>query len=76
MLVPWRTLNGRHPATAQCTRGADRKGRQLAEAELREITERAFETYGEPLENLTRFKYLGWVLKAVYDYWPAVVGNL
>ena len=25
MMVPWRTLNRRHPATAQCSRGADRK---------------------------------------------------
>ena len=38
MLVPCRTLNGRHPATAQCDRGAERKRRQLAEDEFREST--------------------------------------
>ena len=46
------------------------------EAELREITQRAFETYGEPLENVTAFKYLRRVVTARNDDWPAVVGNL
>ena len=76
MLVPWRTLNERHPATAQYARGGKRKTRRLAEEELRESTERAFETYGAPLENVTAFKYLGRVMTAGYDDWPAVVGNL
>ena len=58
VVVPWRTLNRRHPATAQCSRGAYQKRRQLAETELREIMERAFEAYIEPLENVTAFKYL------------------
>ena len=44
--------------------------------ELRESTERAFEDYGESLENLTAFKYLGQVLAVVDDDWPSVVGNL
>ena len=76
MLVPWRTLNRRHPATAQCTRGADCKRRKLVEEELRESTERAFEAYGDPLENMTEFKYLGRFMTAVDDDWPALVGNL
>ena len=46
------------------------------EAELREILERAFEAYGEPLENVTTFRYLGRVLTAGGDDWIAVVGNL
>ena len=37
---------------------------------------RAFEAYGDPLENVTAFKYLGRVMTAGYDDWPAVVGNL
>ena len=45
MLVPRWALNGRHPATAQCVRGADQKRRRLAEAETRESSERAFEAY-------------------------------
>ena len=31
MLAPWRTLNGKNLATAQCTRGAERKIRRLAD---------------------------------------------
>ena len=46
------------------------------EAELREISERAFEIYGEPLENMTAFRYLGWVFTEGDDEWLAVVGNL
>ena len=67
MLVPWQALNVRHLATAQCARGAEQKRRRIAEAELRESLERAFEAYGEPLQNVTAFKYLVQL---------AVVGNL
>ena len=76
MLVPLITLNGSHHATSQCARGEEQKRRQLAEEELREITERACEAYGAPLENVTAFKYLERVMTAGDDEWPAVVGNL
>ena len=76
MLVPRRALNGRHPGTAQCKKGAERKRRRLAEAETQESAERAFEAYGEPIKNVTEFKYLGRVLTAGDDDWLAVVGNL
>ena len=76
MLVPWSTLNGRHPATEQCARGEERKRRRLAEEELRGSMDRAFEAYGAPLENMTAFKYLVQVMNAGYDDCPAVVGNL
>ena len=76
MLVPCHTLNGRHPATAQCAMGAERKRRRLAEAELRESIGRAFEAYGEPLENVTAFKYLGRVMMSGDDDLPAVIFNL
>ena len=46
MLVPWRALNGRHPGTAQCRKGAERKRQRLAETETRESSEWAFEAYG------------------------------
>ena len=59
MLVPWRAINGRHHATAQCAKGAERKRRWMAEAELRDSTERAFEAYWKPLETVSDFKYLG-----------------
>ena len=76
MLPPWRVLNVRHPNTEQCARGAEWKRRRLAEAELREISERAFEAYGENLKNVTTFQYLGQVLTAGDYDWLAVVGKL
>ena len=36
MQVPWRDMNGRHPGTAQCLKGAKRKSWRLAETETRE----------------------------------------
>ena len=56
--------------------GAERERRRLAEEELRESTERAFRSYGEPLEHVTAFRYLGRVMTAVDDYWTTVVGKL
>ena len=76
MMIQWRDLNGRHPATSNCARGAERKRRRLAESETREISERAFEAYGKPLENVTTFRYLVQVLTAGDDDWHAMVGNL
>ena len=43
---------------------------------MKESSERAFEAYGEPLENVTAFRYLVRVLTAVDDDCLAVVGNL
>ena len=43
---------------------------------MQESTERDFQDYGIPIETVASFKYLGRILKAVYDDWPAVVGNL
>ena len=42
MQVPRRALNRRHPGTAQCIKGAEKKIRRLAEKETRENLERAF----------------------------------
>ena len=55
-----------------CRKGVEQKRRRMAEAELRESTERAFEAYGKPLETVTTFKYLGRVMTARNDEWPAV----
>ena len=49
MFVPWRALNGRHKTTEMCRSGADKKRRRLAEAEVRDSAEMAFEVYGEQL---------------------------
>ena len=76
MLIPWRGLNGRHPATAQCARGEERKRRRLAEAEMSKISGRAFEAYGEQIQNVSTFRYLGRVLTAGDGDWLEVVDNL
>ena len=76
MQVLRRALNGRHPGTAQCLKGTERKRRRLAETETRENSERAFEAYGAPIKSMTEFKCLGIILTATDDDWLAVVGNL
>ena len=43
---------------------------------MRNSTERAFDAYGKPLDNMSAFKYLGRVMTAGDDDWPAVAGNL
>ena len=43
---------------------------------MREITERAFKVYGEPIKNVSAFTYLGIVLTTNDDNWPGVVRNL
>ena len=75
MMFSWCALNGRHLAIAQCSRGAERKRRRIAEEELREISERDFQAYGAPLKNVTVFTYMGRVMRAGDDDWTAVSGN-
>ena len=38
--------------------------------------ERAFHAYGQPMEAVSEFRYLGRVLTATDDDWPAVAGNI
>ena len=57
-------------------RGADRKRRRLAEKETRENLERTFHAYGKPMEAVSEFCYLGRILMATDDDWPAVAGNI
>ena len=76
MLVPWHALNGRNLSNVQCAKGAERKHRRLAEEDLWESSNRAFQAYGEPLETVTSFKYLGQVMTAGDDGWLEVAGNL
>ena len=48
----------------------------MAEEELRDSSERAFQANGEPLETVTSFKYLGHVMTTGDDDWTTVAGNL
>ena len=43
---------------------------------MRDIMDRAFQPYGNPLENVTAFKYLGRVMTVGDDNGPAVTGKL
>ena len=52
------------------------KETRLAESEIRESTEMAFEVYGEQLKTAPSFKCLGRILTEGDDNWPAVAGNL
>ena len=61
---------------AQCAKGAERKRRRLAETETRENLDRAFSTYGQPMETVTEFRYLERLLTATDDDWPAGVGKI
>ena len=49
---------------------------RLAEAEVRDSADMAFEVYGEQLQTVPRFKYLGRILTEGDDDWPAVAENL
>ena len=76
MFVPWRALNDRQKTTEMCRSGADKKRRRLEEAEVRDSAEMAFDVYGEQLQTVSWFKYLGRILtEGDYD-WSAVAGNL
>ena len=76
MLVLLRSLNRMHRCTEKRKRGVERNQRRLAEEEEREVTTRAFSAYRRPLERVTSFRYLGWVISVADDEWPAVVKNL
>ena len=38
--------------------------------------ERAFHAYGQPMETVSEFRYLGRLLTATDDDWSAVAGNI
>ena len=76
MFVSHKALNGQHLTTAFLRRGEERKRRRLAEEEVQAGTDMDITSYGIPLSPFTSFKYLGRVLSAADDNWPAVVHNL
>ena len=76
MFVTWWELNRKHPSTAMCSRGVDRRSNQLQKKEARLSTAVDFEAYGIPLYMVMAFKYLGGILTVSDNDWPAVVANL
>ena len=76
MLVLWAALNGHHPNTSQCVKGAENNRCRLAAEEMWESNERSLRAYVRPLTSLSSFKYLGRIIGASDNEWPAVVSNL
>ena len=66
-------MNHRHPTTALWAQVSDRKRQRLADKDSGEGVLRA---YGHPLETVTSFKYLRFLLTAMdYDF-TEVIFNL
>ena len=65
--VSRKALNGRHLGTIHCRTGTECKQRRLAEAEMGENSERAFHAYGNLMEALSEFLYLGRLLIGTDD---------
>ena len=76
ILVPWKSLNGTNRRTEQYTRRAEQRIQSLAADDEREAIVRDFSAYGCPLEMVSSFKYLGQVILALDNDWPAVARNL
>ena len=76
MQVPRKALNGHRLGTKQCEKRVEQKQRRLAETETRGNLERAFHAYGKPMEAVSEFRYLGLLLTATDNDWPAVAGNI
>ena len=51
--VSRKALNGRHLGTNQCKKGAERKQRRLAAAEVETTSEKAFHAYGKHMRAVT-----------------------
>ena len=75
MFMPWEAPNRRNPSTALCARGAARRLWNLAEEAWAEA-ETAFRGYGQPLEKVISFLYLGRLRTEMDDDWPAVISNI
>ena len=74
--VSRKALNGRHLDTNQFKKGADRKQWRTVAAEVETTSEKAFHAYGNKMQVVTDFGYLGRVMTNTDDNWPAMAGNL
>ena len=59
-----------------CRSGVERNRRRLPETEIRESTKMTFGAYGEQIESVPRFTYMGRVMTEGDNDWLAVAGNL
>ena len=65
-----------HQRTTQYRKGEERKRQRLEAEEESAATSRAFRAYGRPMDMVTSFKYLEWVISAADNDWTEVVRNL
>ncbi len=63
--MPVEDLNGGHHRTELCQRGWQRKRQHAAAVRSQEALRHSFTAYGEELERVKVFKYLGWLI--AYD---------
>ena len=66
------------PMKSMVQTGSGEEAREIISGaeEEREVTARSFSTYGRPLEMVTSFIYLGWLISETKDDWPEMVRNL
>ena len=76
MHVPYTALNRKHYNTAACRRGQLAKQRRLATAAKYKAQETHISIHGTPLQTVTSFKYLGRIMSANNNDWPAIYANL
>ena len=76
MLLPWATMKHSHTTTTLYTWGGGGNRQQLAEEEEQAGAGTAFRAYGQPLETVTSFKYLGNLLTVTKYDWTEVIVDL
>ena len=76
MFVSQFALGQGHQNTAMCRDGAARKRQRLAVETARRATSVAFTAYGDEIESVKVFKYLGRQLSSTDCDWPALYKNL
>jgi len=76
MHVKPNAIRGGHQTSLLCKRGAARLRQRKVNEEARLAREQVFTIYGEPLQSVIVFKYLGRPLSSTDDDWPALYRNL
>ena len=61
----WEALNRHHPNTDLCKWGTKQKQRRLVEEEARVGSDTVFRAYGELMEMVKYFRYLGQLLTVI-----------
>eukprot|EP00797_Seminavis_robusta_P003406 Sro1211_g252850.1 Reverse transcriptase (RNA-dependent DNA polymerase) (1066) ;mRNA; f:30706-34100 len=76
MHVTYQALNTTHPSSHLCIEGQQRKLRRQNLEAVRKSREVVFTALNQPIETVTSFRYLGRILSANNNDWPAVHKNI